>query len=163
MLTTDCCVSLRSGRGHMGTTRSVCCVVCNCDFASCVSVCQLVLVCPGYDRKLPIPSVGANYLQLLKHHRTTHCLFLAQENDFEITQNFATTLGKPKVNDVQHYGCFKVPLLYYCICAYDKSLKANAVLYGILGFSQHHHQILCHFVVISFNIENLLVLKLAYA
>ena len=48
--------------GHIGTTRSVCCVVFNGDFISCVSVCQLVLVCPGYDLKLPAPSVGANDL-----------------------------------------------------------------------------------------------------
>ena len=35
------------------------CVVFNDDFISSVSVCQLVLVCPGYDLKLLTSSVGA--------------------------------------------------------------------------------------------------------
>ena len=38
------------------------CVVFDGDFISCVSVCTLVLVCPGYDQKLPKPSVDANDL-----------------------------------------------------------------------------------------------------
>ena len=38
------------------------CVVLNGYFICCVSVCQLVLVCPGYDLKLPTPGVGANGL-----------------------------------------------------------------------------------------------------
>ena len=36
------------------------CVVCNGDFTVSVFICQLVLVCPGYDRKLPTLSAGAN-------------------------------------------------------------------------------------------------------
>ena len=36
-----------------------CCAMRNGDFSISVSVCQLVLVCPAYDRKL---SVGANDL-----------------------------------------------------------------------------------------------------
>ena len=38
------------------------CVVFNGYFISCVSVCQLVLVCPGFDLKLPITSIGTNDL-----------------------------------------------------------------------------------------------------
>ena len=34
----------------------------NVDFICCVFVYQLVLTCPGYDLKLPTPSVGANDL-----------------------------------------------------------------------------------------------------
>ena len=36
------------------------CVVLNGDFAFGVSVCQFVLAYPGYDLKLPTPSVGAD-------------------------------------------------------------------------------------------------------
>ena len=48
------------------------CAVFNGDFISCVSVCQLVLVCPGYDLKLPTPSVGANEPLLLKRRKTAN-------------------------------------------------------------------------------------------
>ena len=48
--------------GHIGTTRSVCCVVFNGDFISCVFVHQLILVCPAYDLKLHTLSIGANDL-----------------------------------------------------------------------------------------------------
>ena len=63
MLKASCCVSLRSGWGTYaqlevyGVSR---CVVCNGDFTVCVSVCQLVFVCPGYDRELLRLSAGAN-------------------------------------------------------------------------------------------------------
>ena len=42
--------------------RQFTCVVCNGDLTICVSVCQLVLVSPGYDRKLTTLSAGANDL-----------------------------------------------------------------------------------------------------
>ena len=65
MLRANCRVSLLSGSGaqaHLEVYAVSLCVVCN----FCVSVCQLVLVCPGYDCKLPTPSAGASDLCLLK-------------------------------------------------------------------------------------------------
>ena len=64
MLTANCCVSLRSGwrtQAQLGVYTMSRCValVFDGDFISCVSVCQLVLVCPQNDLKLPTPSVGA--------------------------------------------------------------------------------------------------------
>ena len=65
MVTANCCVSLRSGWGTQTQLEMYAvsrCVVFNGVFVSCVSVWQLVLVCPGYDLKLTPPSVGANDL-----------------------------------------------------------------------------------------------------
>ena len=65
MLTANCCVSLRSGWGTYAQLEVYALslfVVFNGDFICCVSVFQLVLVCPGYDLKLPTPSGGANDL-----------------------------------------------------------------------------------------------------
>ena len=68
-----CCVSLRSGWGTWAELEEMYavsrCVLCaTVIFFLCVSVCQLVLVCPGYDCELPTPSAGANDLYLLKCH-----------------------------------------------------------------------------------------------
>ena len=56
MLTANSCASLRSGwdtKAQLEVHVVSCCAVCNVDFTVCVSVCQLVLVCTGYDLKLP--------------------------------------------------------------------------------------------------------------
>ena len=57
------------------------CVVCYGDFTFFVSVCQLVLVFPEYDRKLPTPSADTNDLQLWKRRKTTICLLTPDEYD----------------------------------------------------------------------------------
>ena len=65
MLTANCCVCLRSGWGTLAQLEAHAvsrCVVCSSDSTFCVSVCQLVLVCLGCDRKLPTLSAGANDL-----------------------------------------------------------------------------------------------------
>ena len=84
MLTANCCMSLRSGWGTLAQLEVYAvsgCSVLNGDFTFCVSVCQLVLVCPGYDRKLRTLSAGANDLYLLKRRKTTnHLLELSSES-----------------------------------------------------------------------------------
>ena len=65
MLTANCCVSIRSDWGTWAQLEVHAvsrCAVCIGDFPCCVSVCQLVLVSPGYDHELLTPFAGANDL-----------------------------------------------------------------------------------------------------
>ena len=66
-LAASCCVSLRfdwDTYPQLDMYAVPRCVVCNSDFTYffCVSVCQLVLMCPEYNRKQPTPTAGANDL-----------------------------------------------------------------------------------------------------
>ena len=50
---------VQANRHNLEVYAELRCVVCDGDLTFCVSVCQLVLVCPVYDHKLPTHRVLA--------------------------------------------------------------------------------------------------------
>ena len=62
MLTANCCLSF----DLVGAQRhSYKCVLCHAVYCATVILIFVYLLCPGYDRKMPTLSTGANDLDLL--------------------------------------------------------------------------------------------------